>query len=104
MDQSVLHDTLKKMPTEHILDLKQIAELLRCSEEQAASQLASGNLPGVKFGKAWIAPADALLSRLNEIAIAQANERRSRERATPMATTVDLPKSARKRPPALPSF
>lgn len=88
---------------EHILDLRQIAELLRCSEAQAASQLASGNLPGVKFGKAWIAPAGALLSRLNEIAIEQANERRTRDRPAPMATAVDASKVAKKRPPALPS-
>ncbi len=88
---------------EHILDLRQIAELLRCSEEQAASQLASGNLPGVKFGKAWIAPADALFSRLNEIAIEQANERRTRDRLVPVAATVDASRVAKKRPPALPS-
>lgn len=91
------------MPAENILDLKQIADLLRCSEEQAASQLASGNLPGVKFGKAWIAPAEALLSRLNEIAIEQANERRSRSRPAPTAVSVEASKTVRKQPPALPS-
>lgn len=61
-----------------------LAALLGCDTDTAAERLNSGDLPGLKFGRGWIIPAEALHARLNEKAIQEAAARRKAlEPATP---------------------
>lgn len=78
---------------------------LQCSEDIATQALASGDLPGVRYGRGWIVPVGALLSRLDEVALEQAAQRRA-ARETP--TTINPEALSRGRqarvPPALPDW
>lgn len=78
---------------------------LQCSEDVATRALASGDLPGVRYGRGWIVPVGALLSRLDEIALEQAAQRRA-ARETPATFNLDsLDRGRRARvPPALPQL
>ncbi|UCU98230.1 helix-turn-helix domain-containing protein [Acidovorax radicis] len=69
-----------------ILTIEQVAELLQCDPDTAAVQFNAGQLPGVKFGRRWVIPAQAFHERLHVLALEQAAERRAalereRERA-----------------------
>lgn len=80
-------------------------EWLHCSPETAAQALASGDLPGLQYGRGWIVPVGALLDRLDELARQQASERRA-PRETPTEfdlTTLQRGRQARV-PPALPKL
>lgn len=59
-----------------ILNVDDLAELFSCDKETAAARLISGDLPGVKVGRSWIIPRQALLERLNEKAHEEASARR----------------------------
>lgn len=83
------------------LSVAQVANHLDCSEEKVREALNTGDLPGLKYGRDWIIPADALHQRLVEKALAEAAARRA---AKP--TTVEIVMAAAKRkqarvPPAL---
>lgn len=65
-----------------IYSVTQVAEMLGCTEEIVAERLIQGDLPGVKYGRGWVIPADALRDRLNEKALAEAKERREPKRVT----------------------
>ena len=65
-----------------IYTVTQVAEMLGCTEEVVAERLNKGDLPGVKYGRSWVIPADALRDRLNEKALAEAKERREPRRVT----------------------
>lgn len=60
-----------------ILTIERVAELLQCDSDTAAVQLNAGQLPGVKFGRRWVIPAQAFYERLHVLAIEQAAERRA---------------------------
>lgn len=97
-----------------ILSIDQVAELLHCEPATAAEQFAKGVLPGLKFGRQWIAPRQAFFERLNALALEQAAERREalqRDRATAVAkgkalltqnTLVSTPGRRRRPIPVLP--
>lgn len=76
-----------------IYNVTQVAEMLGCTEEIVAERLNNGDLPGVKFGRSWIIPADALRDRLNQKAMEEARDRREPKRIM----------SKRRTPPTLPS-
>jgi len=61
-----------------ILTVDDLAELFECDKETAAARLTSGDLPGVKVGRGWIIPRQALFERLNEKARDEAAARRER--------------------------
>lgn len=63
-----------------IYNVAQVAELLGCTEEIVAERINSGDLPGVKFGRSWVIPADALRERLNQKALEEARDRREPNR------------------------
>ena len=87
-----------------LLNVPDIARLLNCSECTVRAELASGELPGLKIGKEWLAPADAFYQRLNERALREAETRRrggTGRQPTAIAVT-DRP--ARRMPPALPDL
>lgn len=60
-----------------ILTVEDLAELFACDKETVAARLISGDLPGVKVGRSWIVPRQALFERLNEKAREEAAARRS---------------------------
>lgn len=60
-----------------ILTVDDLAELFSCDKETAAARLTRGDLPGVKVGRRWVIPRQALFERLNEMAHEQAALRRS---------------------------
>ncbi|WP_160310746.1 helix-turn-helix domain-containing protein [Delftia tsuruhatensis] len=64
-----------------ILTVDDLAELFSCDKETAAARLNSGDLPGVKVGRGWIIPRQALFERLNEKAREEAAARRSQQSA-----------------------
>lgn len=91
----------------HTLTIEQAAEVLQCDTDTAAVRFNSGELPGVKFGRRWVIPAPAFYRRLNELALEEADRRRTelaRERAAaadrakgPQAMSAHIPTAARGR-------
>jgi excisionase family DNA binding protein len=61
----------------HTLTIEQAAEVLQCDPDTAAVRFNSGELPGVKFGRRWVIPAPAFFKRLNELALEEAERRRT---------------------------
>lgn len=59
------------------LTVSDLATILRCDEETISSRIINGDLPGVKFGRGWIIPRQALIERLNEKAQQESTDRRS---------------------------
>lgn len=86
-----------------LLNVPDIARLLNCSECTVRAELASGELPGLKIGKEWVAPADAFYQRLNERALREAEtRRRGGIRQQPSAIAATRP--AKRMPPVLPDL
>lgn len=50
--------------TEEILSVDEVAELLRCEPETIELKARNRTLPGLKFGRPWIFPREALLQFL----------------------------------------
>lgn len=69
-----------------ILTIETVAELLHCDEKTVAERLLSGDLPGAKFGRGWIVPAQALFQRVNELAVEEAAARRRSAMPAPEVT------------------
>lgn len=65
-----------------ILTVADLAEMFACDKETAAARLTSGDLPGVKVGRGWIIPRQALFERLNEKAKEEAAYRRAQQVTT----------------------
>ena len=63
---------------------EQVAGLLHCTTVQEEELLRIGELPGLKIGRAWIVPSEALSDRLNEMALEQALDRRSKRQLSGM--------------------
>lgn len=57
-------------------NVEEVAELLACDKDTAAERLNSGDLPGLKMGRSWVIPEQALIQRMNEIALEEAAKRR----------------------------
>ena len=77
------------------------ATALGCSAQTVREQLAGGNLPGVKYGRDWRIPADALRPHLAGEAMKNVGARQPRQ---PTATVHNFPRRARRAPPALPDI
>lgn len=60
-----------------VLKAEQVAELLDCEVSTLCERAASGDLPGLKMGRSWIFPAEALERRLNELATEGSERRRT---------------------------
>src|SRR5882672_7194055 len=55
---------------DEVLTKEQIAELLQCDVTTVEEKARNGELPGVKVGRSWVFPREAMLQRLNEMALA----------------------------------
>lgn len=80
------------VPEGHTLTIEQAAEILQCDTDTAALRFNAGELPGVKFGRRWVIPAPAFFKRLNELALEEA-ERRRTELAAERAATLNRTKN-----------
>jgi excisionase family DNA binding protein len=95
-----------------IYSIEEVAAMLDCTVQTLAIQCRSGRLPGIKVGRRWVFPAEALIQRLNEVALTESNERRSgKHRPQPRAVFLAVPTSApikqtsrRRVPPVLPTL
>lgn len=56
----------------------EVAAILHCEAQTVREQARLGELPGVKFGRDWVFPVDALQEALNRIAREQADSRRKK--------------------------
>ena len=94
---------MKTEPTKNptmtdILNADQVAELLECERLHVQELARAGKLPGLKLGRGWVFPREALLKRLNEMAL-QPPPRRP----APVATAVTpITPRGRGRPRTLP--
>lgn len=68
-----------------ILNKTEVAALLDCEESTVEEKARTRELPGVKIGRSWIFPREALLQRLNALALERA------ERPQPAAVLVSKP-------------
>lgn len=79
-----------------ILTKDEVAAMLDCEPSTVEEKARTRELPGVKIGRSWIFPREALMKRLNEIALRAAAD------PTPPRYTVQA-RPNRRAPPALPS-
>ncbi len=82
-----------------IYNVAQVAYLLGCTEEIVVERINAGDLPGAKFGRGWVIPADALRVRLNEIALEHARTRRQGPPPPRRKPIPELPVKALRRDP-----
>lgn len=76
----------------------QLAQMLGCSVYTIRERAKKGDLPGIKFGDDWVFPADAVSSRLTEMALEESKERRTK----PVPSAVAYGATPRKQRPPLP--
>jgi excisionase family DNA binding protein len=84
-----------------LLTVDQVAELFDCSADTVEQETREGRLPGIKLGRAWRFPREALLQVLNERALAEMERK-----APPPPGVTPLPQGRRGRrqtPPQLPA-
>jgi excisionase family DNA binding protein len=60
----------------HMLTPDDVAALFGCTPDTVRERAASGELPGLKFGRDWCFPAAALYETLCTLAVEQAQQRR----------------------------
>lgn len=82
------------MSTSEILNKDEVATLLDCEPSTVEEKARNHELPAVKIGRSWLFPRQALMQRLNEMALAR-----------PLPTRPEgiiKPGAKRRAPPALP--
>ncbi|MEZ2293061.1 helix-turn-helix domain-containing protein [Variovorax sp. RCC_210] len=57
--------------SEDILNKDQVAQLLDCEPSTVEEKARNHELPAVKIGRSWLFPRQALMQRLNEMALAR---------------------------------
>ncbi len=88
----------------HVIPVSAVAQLMRCAVTTVEEKARNGEIPGLLWGDGgWVFPAEALLGRLNELALEHAAKRRTL--LTPLAVHAGTAVPARKgRPlPTLPT-
>jgi excisionase family DNA binding protein len=80
--------------SDEILNKDQVAHLLDCEPSTVEEKARNHELPAVKIGRSWLFPRQALMQRLNEMALAS---------PTPARPQGIIKANSKKRsPPALP--
>lgn len=81
----------------------ELAAALGCTPETVQAGALRGDLPGVKFGRGWVFPRDAVLEALNRAARAQAEARAAVKISAAPAGVAVTPaaKPARRREPVV---
>lgn len=88
---------------QHVYTTPALAELLDCEETTIKDRAVAGDLPGLKIGRSWIFPAEALHQALNELARREAAARRAPAPRAAVATSGQAAPKHRA-PPTLPSL
>lgn len=57
--------------SDDILNKDEVADLLDCEPSTVEEKARTRELPAVKIGRSWLFPRQALMQRLNEMALAQ---------------------------------
>jgi len=86
-----------------LLTPEEVAVLFDCKPETIITKLAERWLPGVKVGRGWCIPRQALMEHLHTEALRNVRHRADRAPPTPLAVQV-LTKPARRQPPKLPDL
>ena len=94
-----MHDSITPVLTQD-----EVAKLLDCEPTTVQARALSGELPGLKFGRGWVFPREALMARLNTMAQEQAAERRGQRAAPLAAVAIPAPRNRRRPPPVLPDL
>lgn len=83
-----------------------LAAALGCEPETVQQQALAGVLPGVKFGRGWVFPREAVLEALNRAARHQAEVRAVVKERSPVGVAVTPPGPCRSKrePPKLPDL
>lgn len=79
-----------------ILNKDEVAALLDCEPATVEEKARKGELPGVKIGRSWRFPREALMRRLNEMAMSS--------RPSAVRTATQRPVPARRPAPILPAL
>jgi excisionase family DNA binding protein len=86
---------------EDLLTVEQVAAAFECSAETVELEAREGLLPGIKLGRTWRFPRDALLQVLNDRALAEMSRRKP---PPPGVTPLPEPRRGRRQtPPQLPA-
>ena len=81
-----------------VLTTDEVADLLECEPKTIEEKLRRGELPGVKFGRSWMLPRQALMETLNDLA--RKNLAEHLQVAQPLANRGGTKRTA----PTLPKF
>ena len=81
-----------------ILTKEQVAELLQCDVLTLEDKARNGELPGLKVGRSWVFPREALLQRLNEMALASPVKARTRATARRERVQAEIERNRRLAP------
>lgn len=88
---------------EFAYSVEQVAGILRCAVSTVEAHARSGHLPGLLMGDGgYVFPAGALFARLNEIALAEATERRAPSAPSGVLVPISGIKRRKRCAPALP--
>lgn len=68
-----------------MMDVAEVAILLKCEPAKVEELLRAGTLPGTKFGRSWVIPKTALMERLHDIALEESAIRRQPRTPRPPA-------------------
>lgn len=87
-----------------VYSVEEAAAILECTPLSVESNLRSGRLPGVKFGRSWVLPVEAFVQQINNLAIAEATAKReglakARQDAIVALPAVAQPSRRRRGPP-----
>lgn len=79
------------MQLDPILQVPQVAELLKCSRRTVEERTRNGDLPGIKYGESWVYPTQALLAVVNQQALQNVEPVQRRALAAQVRTPPRLP-------------
>lgn len=96
--------TMQDKAMQEIFTTIEVSVLLKCEEKTVEDLLRRGALPGVKIGRSWIIPEEALSLRLNEMALANSGSGKSRPPILGAIVNGVARQSRRRSPPILPKL
>jgi excisionase family DNA binding protein len=87
--------------TEELLTVEHVAALFDCSAETVEMETREGRLPGLKLGRSWRYPREALMRVLNQRAI---DDMARKQQAPANVTPLAQPRRGRRQtPPQIPA-
>lgn len=89
--------------TDELLSVEKVASALDCAGTTVEERARTGELPGIKLGRAWVFPRAALLQSLCEMAQREAAARKQAPAAPARAIAATRP-GRRQSAPQLPRF